>query len=95
MERFAANRISEKHKESKILEQAEYYVRAKSTIRETAKRFGVSKSSLHTNLAKRLKDIEPKLFTEVQQRIGINKAERNLRGGLAVKAKLEAKKNSK
>ena len=51
--------------------------------------------SVHKDLSERLKTINPNLAREVSQILGINKAERHIRGGLATKTKYENKKKEK
>ena len=58
-----------------------------STVRSTAKKFGVSKSTVHKDVAERLKYIDPQLYKEVKQILEINKAQRHIRGGMATKLK--------
>lgn len=57
------------------------------TIRETAKIFGVSKSTAHLDVSKRLKKINPKLWREVSKILTINFNEKHLRGGEATRKK--------
>ena len=57
------------------------------TVRTAAKRFGVSKSTVHKDVTERLKRIEPALCAEVKKVLDTNKAERHVRGGEATKRK--------
>ncbi len=66
---------------------ARYIVENKSTVRETAKQFGVSKSTVHTDVTERLKKINPSLFAQVRSILDINKEERHIRGGIATREK--------
>ena len=52
-----------------------------------AKAFGISKSTVHMDVAKRLERYDPQLYFEVKKVLEINKAERHIRGGLATKEK--------
>lgn len=72
----------------------EYIVEHGSTVRDTAKSFGISKSTVHKDVSKRLPNIDPGLYYEVKQVLEHNKAERHIRGGLATREKYrkEAKK---
>ena len=63
-----------------------------STVRSTAKKFGVSKSTVHKDVAERLKYVNPQLYREVKSILEINKAQRHIRGGMATK--LKYKKNA-
>ena len=65
----------------------EYIVEHGSTVRDTAKSFGISKSTVHKDVSKRLKAINPGLYGEVKKVLEHNKAERHIRGGLATKQK--------
>ena len=79
----------------RVIALATYIIENKATVRKTATKFGVSKSTVHKDLSERLKTINPNLAREVSQILGINKAERHIRGGLATKTKYENKKKEK
>ncbi len=66
---------------------AEYIVENKATVRATAKKFCISKSTVHKDVAERLKKINPSLYANVKEVLDQNKAERHIRGGLATKQK--------
>ncbi len=67
----------------------EYIINNKATVRSCAKFFGISKSTVHKDVAQKLKTIQPSLFKEVKEILEINKKERHIRGGLATKQKYE------
>lgn len=73
--------------EQRAVELAEYIVKNKATVRDTAKRFGISKSTVHMDVSQRLKKLDPPLYFEVRKVLDINKAERHIRGGMATKQK--------
>ncbi|MBP2072467.1 MULTISPECIES: sporulation transcriptional regulator SpoIIID [Thermoanaerobacterium] len=73
--------------EERTLEIGKYIVKNKSTVREAAKVFGVSKSTVHKDVTERLENINPKLYKEVKEVLEKNKAERHIRGGNATKKK--------
>lgn len=73
--------------EQRAVELAEYIIENKSTVRAAAKKFGVSKSTVHMDVSERLKKLNPSLYYEVRAVLDINKAERHIRGGLATKQK--------
>lgn len=73
--------------EQRAVELAEYIIENKTTVRAAAKKFGVSKSTVHTDVSERLKKLNPLLYNEVREILDINKAERHIRGGLATKQK--------
>ena len=68
---------------------AVYLIEHQATVRSTAKHFGVSKSTVHKDLTQRLERVSRSLYTQVQQCLAKNKAERHLRGGAATKRKYE------
>ena len=73
---------------------AHYIIETKETVRSTAKKFGVSKSTVHKDVSDRLLKINPSLAKEVREILDENKAERHLRGGMATKLKyLKEKEN--
>ncbi len=71
---------------------AHYIVDSKDTVRGTAKKFGVSKSTVHKDVSERLLKINPSLADEVRAILDENKAERHIRGGLATKLKYSKRK---
>ncbi|MCD7855568.1 MAG: sporulation transcriptional regulator SpoIIID [Clostridiales bacterium] len=73
--------------ERRAEEVARYIVRSNSTVRETAKRFGISKSTVHKDVTERLLKINPSLAVEARKVLEINKSERHIRGGMATKEK--------
>ena len=73
--------------EQRAIELAEYIIQNKTTVRNTAKKFGISKSTVFVDVSERLKKINPSLYNEVRKILDINKAERHIRGGMATKQK--------
>lgn len=73
--------------EQRAIELAEYIVEYKATVRDAAKKFGISKSTVHIDVSQRLKRLNPSLYSEVRKILDINKAERHIRGGMATKQK--------
>ncbi len=73
--------------EQRAIEVGKYIIKSRATVRETAKRFGISKSTVHKDLTDRLSAINPALAKDVRKILEINKAERHIRGGLATKNK--------
>lgn len=71
---------------------AEYITENRATVRAAAKRFGVSKSTVHKDITERLEEINPALCREVRELLELNKAERHIRGGLATKEKFEKRR---
>lgn len=68
---------------------ANYIIDENATVRQTAKRFGISKSTVHKDVTDRLIHIDPSLAAQARVVLDINKAERHIRGGLATKEKYE------
>lgn len=75
--------------EERAINLAHYIIDSKDTVRGTAKKFGISKSTVHKDLSQRLEKINLDLFTSVREILDENKAERHIRGGLATKKKYE------
>ena len=73
--------------EERVLEVAQYIIDSKSTIRKTAKVFGVSKSTIHKDMTERLLKINPEIAQETHSILELNKAERHIRGGKATQMK--------
>jgi len=73
--------------EDRAVEVAKYIIESNATVRETAKKFGISKSTVHKDVTERLQKINPNLATRARQVLDVNKAERHLRGGLATRDK--------
>ncbi|HIS69197.1 MAG TPA: sporulation transcriptional regulator SpoIIID [Candidatus Gallacutalibacter stercoravium] len=73
--------------EERAVELGEYIIESKATVRKAAKKFGVSKSTVHKDVAERLKYVDPQLYKEVKLVLEVNKAQRHIRGGLATRQK--------
>lgn len=73
--------------EERAVEVANFIVSSKATVRETAKKFGISKSTVHKDITERLEHLDPMLATDVRKILEINKAERHIRGGMATREK--------
>jgi putative DeoR family transcriptional regulator (stage III sporulation protein D) len=76
-----------KYIEDRAVEVANYIIESNATVRQAAKRFGISKSTIHKDCAERLAQINPGLAAEVRKVLDLNKAERHIRGGLATREK--------
>ena len=72
--------------EERAVEVACYIIETRATVRQ-AKKFGISKSTVHKDCAERLRMINPSLAMEVRKVLDVNKQERHIRGGLATKEK--------
>jgi putative DeoR family transcriptional regulator (stage III sporulation protein D) len=73
--------------EERAIEIANYIIESNATVRQTAKKFGISKSTVHKDVTERLLKINPRLAIAARKVLDVNKAERHIRGGLATKAK--------
>ena len=73
--------------EERAMESARYIVKNKATVRQAAKVFGISKSTVHKDVTERLEVINPGLAGEIRKVLNVNKAERHLRGGMATREK--------
>ena len=71
--------------EERAVDIAHYIIEENATVRQAAKHFGVSKSTVHKDVADRLSAIQPTLATEARKVLDLNKAERHIRGGMATK----------
>ena len=68
-----------------------YIVENNTTVRATATRFGISKSTVHKDVTQTLKNINKSLYLDVKSVLEKNKNERHLRGGEATKKKYMGK----
>ena len=77
--------------EERAVELAYYIIKTKSTVRQTARCFGISKSTVHKDITTRLQKLNTELYERVQTVLQVNKQERHIRGGRATQAKYRAK----
>ncbi len=73
--------------EERAVDIANYIIEKNATVRQTAKEFGISKSTVHKDITERLQQINPNLASLARKVLDLNKSERHIRGGLATKAK--------
>lgn len=73
--------------EERAVEIANYIIDNNATVRQTAKQFGISKSTVHKDVTERLNQINPALANAARKVLDLNKSERHIRGGLATKEK--------
>lgn len=73
--------------EERAAEIGNYIVEAGATVRQTAKRFGISKSTVHKDVTERLQTVNPALAREARKVLDLNKQERHIRGGMATREK--------
>ena len=79
--------------EKRALLAAEIMIKYNATVRKVARILGVSKSTIHNDLAERLLYIDKELYRQVKAILEKNKQERHIRGGLATKRKYLIKKS--
>ena len=73
--------------EERAVEIAAYIIDKNATVRQTAKQFRVSKSTVHKDVTERLIQIRPMMAAKARKVLDMNKSERHIRGGLATKEK--------
>lgn len=75
--------------DTRVLKEAKFVVEKSATVRSAAKYFGVSKSTVHYDMTKRLPYLDEDLARKVKNVLFINLCERHIRGGLATRVKYE------
>ena len=73
--------------EERAVALALYIVENNVTVRQAAKAFDISKSTVHKDVSERLKLVSPSLYEQCRAVLEVNKSERHIRGGLATKNK--------
>lgn len=81
--------------EERAKQLGQYIIETKATVRAAAKKFSISKSTVHTDVSKRLKYIDFVSYEKVREVLDENKAQRHIRGGIATKEKYSAMKEKK
>jgi len=81
--------MSNTYIEERAIKLAQYVIENKSTVRETAKKFYISKSTVHKDIVERLPTFNRNLYLAAKRVLDENKAEKHLRGGLATKRKYQ------
>lgn len=74
-------------KQERCVSLGRYIVDNGATVRNAAKVFGISKSTVHQDITSRLEKVNPALQKQVKEVLEKNKQERHIRGGLATKKK--------
>ena len=75
--------------EERAVAIANYIIDHNATVRQTAKKFGISKSTVHKDVTDRLEYINPALAARARIVLNINKSERHIRGGMATREKYQ------
>ena len=69
--------------EERAVEIANYIIENNATVRQTAKQFRISKSTVHKDVTERLLQINPSLAHETRKVLDTNKSQRHIRGWVA------------
>lgn len=77
--------------EKRACELAVYIIETGATVRAAARRFGISKSTVHKDLSQRLPQYNKRLYSQVRCVLDENKAQRHIRGGIATREKYKGK----
>ncbi len=80
--------------EARTVSLAHYITEQKATVRDAAKKFGISKSTVHKDLTERLPKVNRRLYVSVREILDENRKQRHIRGGLATREKYLKKKAS-
>ncbi len=81
------------HIQERACRLAVYMIEHQETVRGIAKKFGISKSTVHKDLSQRLRQYDKGLYQQVKAILDSNKAERHIRGGEATKRKYQAERS--
>ncbi len=73
--------------EERAVEIANYIIQSNATVREAARVYKISKSTVHKDVSERLPTINAQVAQQVKQVLEQNKAERHIRGGQATCAR--------
>ncbi len=73
--------------EERAIELGEYIIENNATVRAAAKKFHISKSTVHKDVSDRLQNVNPQLYGRVRRVLEVNKAQRHIRGGIATREK--------
>ena len=73
--------------EERAVELGEYIIENNATVRAAAKKFHISKSTVHKDVSDRLRVVNPQLYHQVRGVLDINQAQRHIRGGIATREK--------
>lgn len=76
--------------EERVVEVANYIIENGATVRQAAGRYGISKSTVHKDVAERLAYLDPAMAAEVRRVLQRNKDERHIRGGHATYLKYKS-----
>ena len=75
----------------RIMQEANHILSTGETLRQTAKIFGVSKSTVHLDMSKRLRKIDKKMYMKVNKKLNYNFSQKHIRGGISTANKYNKK----
>ncbi len=73
--------------EERAILLAQYIIENNATVRQAAKAFDISKSTVHKDVSERIKLLSPSLYEQCRHVLEVNKSQRHIRGGLATREK--------
>ena len=73
--------------EQRACDEAVYIIESRGTVRDAARKFGISKSTVHKDISERLPLFNRPLYLQVKEVLDVNKAQRHIRGGIATRKK--------
>ena len=82
-----SERILKENMEERAERLAQYIIENQTTVRAAAKKFGISKSTVHKDISDRLPQFNRGLYLQVKEVLDVNKAQRHIRGGIATRKK--------
>ena len=77
--------------EDRACRLAQYIIENDATVRAAAKKFGISKSTVHKDISERLPHFNRGLYLQVKEVLEVNKAQRHIRGGIATRKKYQGR----
>ena len=82
-----SERVLKGNMEERAERLAQYIIENQTTVRAAARKFGISKSTVHKDISERLPQFNRGLYLQVKQVLDVNKAQRHIRGGIATRKK--------
>ena len=82
-----SERILKENMEERAERLAQYIIENRTTVRAAAKKFGISKSTVHKDISDRLPQFNRGLYLQAKEVLDVNKAQRHIRGGIATRKK--------
>lgn len=82
-----SERLVKGNMEERAERLALYIIENRATVRAAAKKFGISKSTVHKDISERLPRFNRNLYLQAKEVLDLNKAQRHIRGGIATRKK--------